>query len=321
VMGAENCSLDTSDVMDMALIQPRNTFNDSDYVSCPVGGQWWKCEDVNYPTFIGCCSTDPCSGQMCPDADLYAMGFGTVTSPTPDYPNHSCPYGGLWYTCADNSVPFQGCCDSNPCNGLGCPAADLKAAGVHTVITAESSTFTIPASVATATSSPKSAIDSGSSSASTSSSSNTAAIAGAAAAAAVVLTATIALICCWLIRRRTIRQVEGASVHNEMASHSPKPFYKEPLGPGTHKITAWVLSVVLTIAQSCPPYQNTSDAPTHSHTRPDCTLLPPHTSRRRAVTLRMTSRKKSWARVFRKMNSTDGLSPDRPITRRSPRSS
>src|ERR1700743_111922 len=157
-MVSDNYSFYTSDLM-MAHVRRQDSFDDSDYESCTVGGQWWKCEDVNYPTFIGCCSSNPCSGKMCPEGHLHPMGFGTVTTPVPDYPNHSCPYGGLWYTCADNTVPFQGCCESNPCNGQGCPASDLRAAAVHTVVVAGASTFTVPASVATATRTAASAAD------------------------------------------------------------------------------------------------------------------------------------------------------------------
>ena len=133
----------------MAGILRRSSFDDRDYVSCPVGGSFYLCADVNYDTFLGCCDANPCSGRMCSEDDLSPMGFGEETSPAPDYPNHSCPYGGLWYTCADNDPPFQGCCDSDPCNGDGCPKSDLRAAGVHTVEVAGGSTFTVPMSSAT----------------------------------------------------------------------------------------------------------------------------------------------------------------------------
>jgi hypothetical protein len=190
----------------MALVQRQDSFIDTDYVSCQAGGQWAKCDDPNHPTFIGCCSSDPCSGQMCLDSDLYPMSFGNGTDSTPDYPNHSCPYGGLWYTCADNSPTFQGCCKSNPCNGEGCPAGDLVAAGVHTVNVAGMPTFTVPSSVATAAStsdiSPTVSATPPPPDASTSplalpvpSSrlSNTAAIAGVAAAVAVFVTILVGL--------------------------------------------------------------------------------------------------------------------------------
>ncbi|PQE19439.1 Transmembrane domain of the Epidermal Growth Factor Receptor family of Tyrosine Kinase protein [Rutstroemia sp. NJR-2017a BBW] len=44
----------------------------------------------------------------------------------------TCPLGGQWYTCEDQAPTFFGCCTSNPCNGVGCPASDLRAAGMGT---------------------------------------------------------------------------------------------------------------------------------------------------------------------------------------------
>ncbi|ETI21582.1 hypothetical protein G647_07929 [Cladophialophora carrionii CBS 160.54] len=227
----------------MAHIRRQDAFDDSDYVSCPVGGEWWKCEDVNYPTFIGCCSSNPCSGQMCPEEDLYPLGFGSVTAPTPDYPNHSCPYGGLWYTCAANTVPFQGCCESNPCNGQGCPASDLRAAAVHTVVVAGTSTFTVPSSVATkspttttsttdttTTSEPTGEGSTSASSESVSESIDVAAIAGGAAAVTVVLTIILGVLICWLVRRKRMRLAEINSAQAGTAPQDPKPFYKDPFG-------------------------------------------------------------------------------------------
>jgi hypothetical protein len=241
-MGFENNSVYTSALM-MAHIRRQDTFDDSDYVSCPVGGEWWKCEDVNYPTFIGCCSSNPCSGQMCSEEDLHPMGFGSVTAPAPDYPNHSCPYGGLWYTCADNSVPFQGCCESNPCNGQGCPASDLRAAAAHTVVVAGTSTFTIPSSVATQgptatnsttdttiTSNPTEQGSTSASSPPVSKSIDVAAIAGGAAAVAVVLTIIVGVVVCWFVRRRRMKQAALDSAQDESAPQDSKPFYKDPFG-------------------------------------------------------------------------------------------
>lgn len=34
------------------------------------------------------------------------------------------------YTCTNQPPTFFGCCTSNPCNGVGCPSADLRAAGM-----------------------------------------------------------------------------------------------------------------------------------------------------------------------------------------------
>lgn len=226
----------------MAHLRRQDSFDDSDYVSCSVGGDWWRCEDVNYPTFIGCCTSNPCSGRLCPAEDLYPMGFGSVTTPTPDYPNHSCPYGGLWYTCADNSIPFQGCCESNPCNGQGCPAADLRPAGVRTVDVAGGSTFTVPPTVATTvpttTSTPRPTTSSnttqdGSTNTSEpsqpkSESNNTAAIAGGAAAVAVVLTMVIGLTFFCIMRRRRRRHLVHDPAKQGAMSKDHKAFHQDP---------------------------------------------------------------------------------------------
>ncbi|KAG9248984.1 hypothetical protein BJ878DRAFT_485672 [Calycina marina] len=42
----------------------------------------------------------------------------------------SCPKGGDWYTCWNQDPAFLGCCNSDPCNGVGCPASDLRPAGL-----------------------------------------------------------------------------------------------------------------------------------------------------------------------------------------------
>ncbi|KIY04181.1 uncharacterized protein Z520_00873 [Fonsecaea multimorphosa CBS 102226] len=240
-MVSDNHSLYTSDLL-MAHLRRQEAFNDSDYESCPVGGEWWKCEDVNYPTFIGCCSSNPCSGQLCPQSNLYPMGFGPVTSPVPDYPNHSCPYGGLWYTCADNSVPFQGCCASNPCNGQGCPASDLRPAGVHTVVLAGGSTYTVPSSVATTASasiSPAYATTTSSTALPqpVSKTVDTAAVAGGAAAAAVALTIIIGLAVYCLIRRRRMKKALQETAQPGQGPQEYKPFYKDPFGTVASALT------------------------------------------------------------------------------------
>ncbi|KAK6606304.1 hypothetical protein H4I96_04766 [Botrytis cinerea] len=44
----------------------------------------------------------------------------------------SCPLGGSWWICLDQSPTFFGCCASDPCNGIGCPEEDLLPAGMGT---------------------------------------------------------------------------------------------------------------------------------------------------------------------------------------------
>ncbi|KAI9647257.1 hypothetical protein NHQ30_003640 [Ciborinia camelliae] len=47
-------------------------------------------------------------------------------------PMGTCHLGGQWWTCEEQSPTFLGCCLSNPCNGIGCPAGNLTAAGMGT---------------------------------------------------------------------------------------------------------------------------------------------------------------------------------------------
>ncbi|KAF5874361.1 uncharacterized protein Bfra_004367ca [Botrytis fragariae] len=47
-------------------------------------------------------------------------------------PMGSCPLGGSWWICLNQSPTFFGCCASDPCNGIGCPEEDLLPAGMGT---------------------------------------------------------------------------------------------------------------------------------------------------------------------------------------------
>ena len=301
-MVSKNHSLFISDLI-MAHTRRQDAFDDSDYASCPAGGDWWKCEDVNYPTFIGCCSSNPCSGQMCPEGDLYPMGFGSITAPASDYPNHSCPYNGLWYTCADNIVTFQGCCESDPCNGQGCPASDLRPAGVHTVIVAGTSTFTVPPSVATEapTSVLSASVTTTSNGANRSStpvasqlvsaqpvskSIDTAAIAGGSAAVAAVVTIVIGLTI-WSVRRRRTKRV--AEFPHKMVQHlrNRSRLIRIPsvqVSACTSRNVRSLLTDLTTVTTPLPRYTQTipsftyqqslfSPAPTYQSTQ---TIHPPH---------------------------------------------
>lgn len=95
-------------------------------VSCPVGGISYTCATIN-PTFLGCCDINPCHNGHCPPASLFPMGLGDKYTYVP---GHSCPNGGQWWTCAEQKTTFQGCCATDPCNGIGCPT--LIAAGLQT---------------------------------------------------------------------------------------------------------------------------------------------------------------------------------------------
>ena len=137
-------------------------------------------------------------------------------------------------------MAFQGCCESNPCNGVGCPSSDLRAAAVHTVDVAGSSTFTVPFSVATAgptktTSSAFATITSSQAvqtSKSTSPQVHTAVVAGGAAAAAVTLTLIVGLVYYCLMRKRRIKHLTEESLQHGSAPPDFKPFFKDPFGPG-----------------------------------------------------------------------------------------
>ncbi|KAH8651906.1 hypothetical protein BGZ60DRAFT_569086 [Tricladium varicosporioides] len=99
--------------------------------SCPNGGTWQECTSGSN-LFFGCCTSNACSGG-CPSSDLRAAGLGTAAGPNfpsnegSPWPNERCSTG-LWWTCAVQTPTFQGCCDSNPCNGVGCPSSQLHAA-------------------------------------------------------------------------------------------------------------------------------------------------------------------------------------------------
>ncbi|ESZ98615.1 hypothetical protein SBOR_0985 [Sclerotinia borealis F-4128] len=110
--------------------------------SCILGGKWYTCEDQS-PTFLGCCLSDPCNGIGCPAENLRPAAMGTASGPDAPsadgsyWPNVSCPNGGVWFTCSEQTNSFQGCCDNstgfNPCHGTGCPTESLYAAAFSTV--------------------------------------------------------------------------------------------------------------------------------------------------------------------------------------------
>ncbi|KAI0025012.1 hypothetical protein F4780DRAFT_489947 [Xylariomycetidae sp. FL0641] len=99
-------------------------------LSCPQGGGFYTCETAKI-RFIGCCTIDPCadgSGE-CPQDSLSVSSFSSDYYD--DIPPQSCasPYDkSTWFTCASNSPPFIGCCNSNPCTLGKCPPDDLLAA-------------------------------------------------------------------------------------------------------------------------------------------------------------------------------------------------
>ncbi|KAG4026904.1 hypothetical protein MFRU_035g00560 [Monilinia fructicola] len=132
--------------------------------TCPLGGQWWTCQDQS-PTFLGCCLSDPCNGIGCPANDLTAAGMGTGNDPNDPnnngtyWPNAGCPNGGAWWTCAEQTPSFQGCCDAsgdfNPCHRNGCPLERLHPAAFNTVPATIVSTVSFKISTSPALSSSK----------------------------------------------------------------------------------------------------------------------------------------------------------------------
>lgn len=103
----------------------------------------YTCTD-QMPTFLGCCTSNPCNGVGCPSSDLRAAGMGTGSGPdstTNDssyWPNVQCAEG-QWWTCSRQTPSFQGCCETNPCGGDGdaggCPSNELSPAAFKAVTT------------------------------------------------------------------------------------------------------------------------------------------------------------------------------------------
>jgi hypothetical protein len=86
---------------------------------CPSGGDWYACSSGS--NFVGCCRIDPCVAD-CPIGDLEPASFDPAFYGK--FPDQQCPKGSQWYTCADATPAFMGCCKSNPCES-GCPIGDL----------------------------------------------------------------------------------------------------------------------------------------------------------------------------------------------------
>jgi hypothetical protein len=100
---------------------PYSTFG----LSCPSGGSFYICQN-NTTEFIGCCTIDPCGdgSGSCPQANLRNASF-SADSYEGLKPQDCVEETGLWYACKDNKPPFLGCCASNPCPSMTCPAEDL----------------------------------------------------------------------------------------------------------------------------------------------------------------------------------------------------
>lgn len=93
--------------------------------SCPQNVTFYACDFGE--RFLGCCengsSADICT-HGCPPEDLLPASFETEYY---DYITTAACTRGDWWSCANTSPPFLGCCLSNPCSG-GCPRSNLTAA-------------------------------------------------------------------------------------------------------------------------------------------------------------------------------------------------
>lgn len=258
--------------------------------TCPSGGSWYSCT-AQSPTFFGCCTSNPCNGVGCPSGDLRAAGMGTSSGPdkalndSSFWPNVQCSQG-IWYTCINQSPSFQGCCGSNPCNGVGCPSTDLYAAafstlpatisGTAAVVTSTSSSSTTlttsssssasPGSQLSVTSSPSQtgyslASSSPEISASTSPSTNTSGIAGGVAAGAAILILVGIII--YFCRRRRQRKYAVRGVTG--FPHQPTKDRSDTWPPSSPKPTT--PSTIISYKHSSPPpsYRNNNSIPAEVH--------------------------------------------------------
>ncbi|RDW61160.1 uncharacterized protein DSM5745_10658 [Aspergillus mulundensis] len=96
---------------------------------CPAGGTWYACPDQPY--FVGCCSSDPCTGisprstSPCPENGTYPASFNPAIFDS--FLPNTCigAENAHWYTCNFTTPPFLGCCLKNPCAEGNCSAEDL----------------------------------------------------------------------------------------------------------------------------------------------------------------------------------------------------
>jgi hypothetical protein len=110
------------------MIDTANSTDGNFYCS---GGTWFVCSEPELPRFVGCCVSDPCanaSGQGCPTKDVRSASFN------PNYYSsigvNACSdfAGSKWYTCANITSTFLGCCKVNPCDQHYCPPGSLTGA-------------------------------------------------------------------------------------------------------------------------------------------------------------------------------------------------
>ena len=94
-------------------------------VSCPLNATFYACDFGE--RFLGCCANGSPAVTCiygCPQEDLLPASFEKEDY---DYTTRASCTRGNWWSCADTSPPFLGCCLSNPCLN-GRPPSDLTAA-------------------------------------------------------------------------------------------------------------------------------------------------------------------------------------------------
>lgn len=93
--------------------------------SCPLNVTFYACDFGE--RFLGCCKNGSPANictNGCPQEDLLPATFEEEYY---DYVTRAACTTGDWWSCANISPPFLGCCLSNPCLG-GCPPSNLTAA-------------------------------------------------------------------------------------------------------------------------------------------------------------------------------------------------
>ena len=93
--------------------------------SCPLNATFYACDFGE--RFLGCCANGSPAVTCihgCPQEDLLPASFEEEYY---DYVTRASCTRGDWWSCANISPPFLGCCLSNPCLD-GCPPSDLTAA-------------------------------------------------------------------------------------------------------------------------------------------------------------------------------------------------
>lgn len=94
---------------------------------CLSEGDFYICQG-NSTQFIGCCTSNPCAVDgSCPQEHLRSSSFnGSYYDEI--QPQACVTSAAEWYTCNHETIPFLGCCSSNPCYAEGCPTHDLISA-------------------------------------------------------------------------------------------------------------------------------------------------------------------------------------------------